>query len=207
MITLYGRPNSSNVQKVLWVLDRLGQTYDHVFVGGSHGGNDEDWYLSRNPTGLIPLLSDDGFDIWESNAILRYLAAKYGAGSGLWPPDPAARSRSDRWLDWQLSALAKPMTVLFRQRVRVPEEGRDAGAIAAAEAEAGRCWDMAGDCLAGSQWFAGTELGLADIALAPLAYRWVSLMPDRPVRGGFGDWYGRISGEPGFRKWIALPLS
>ncbi len=92
MLEIWGRNNSVNVQKVLWSCDELGVSFHRYDVGGPFGGNREPEYLARNPTGLIPTISDNGFALWESNTIVRYLSAKHGAGS-LWPENPEARSR------------------------------------------------------------------------------------------------------------------
>src|SRR4028119_2075997 len=94
MITIWGRKNSVNVQKVLWCCDELELPYERVDAGGTFGGTQEPEYLAMNPTGLIPTIRDDGFTLWESNTIVRYLAAKYGTGS-LWPEDPVARAPAE----------------------------------------------------------------------------------------------------------------
>lgn len=104
MIEVFGRTNSLNVQKVLWCLGELEVPFERYDVGGLYGGNKEPDFLARNPMGLVPLISDDGFDLWESNTIVRYLAGRYGAGL-LWPEDPEARALSDKWMDYQLGTI------------------------------------------------------------------------------------------------------
>jgi len=104
MIKIWGRKNSVNVQKVLWCCDELGIPYERVDAGGEFGGTREPEYLAMNPTALIPTIRDDGVTLWESNTIVRYLAAKYGAGS-LWPEDLAARSLAEKWMDYQLGTV------------------------------------------------------------------------------------------------------
>lgn len=101
---IWGRANSINVQKVLWAADECGVKHEREDVGGAFGGNDQAWYLKMNPNGVVPTIDDGGCVIWESNSAVRYLAAKYAAGT-LWPVDPGQRSEADRWMDWQLSNL------------------------------------------------------------------------------------------------------
>src|SRR5690606_7162305 len=100
MLTIYGRTNSVNVQKVLWCLGELDVPYERIDAGLAYGKNHDAWYLALNPNARIPLLVDGDFSLWESNTIVRYLASKYGAGS-LWPERPEPRALAERWMDWQ----------------------------------------------------------------------------------------------------------
>ena len=77
---IWGRTNSINVQNVLWCCGELGIPFRRIDVGGRFGGNSELAYLRLNPNGLVPTISDGGFVLWESNAIVRYLAARCGMG-------------------------------------------------------------------------------------------------------------------------------
>src|SRR6476661_5757432 len=104
MLTIWGRISSINVQKVVWTAGEVGQTFERIDVGGAFGGNREAAYLARNPNGLIPVLEDGDVCIWESNSIVRYLAARYGAG-WIWEEDPSLRADADRWLAWMLTEL------------------------------------------------------------------------------------------------------
>ena len=112
MLEVWGRKNSVNVQKVIWSCEEMGVPFQRYDVGGPFGGNHEPEYLALNPNGLIPAISDDGFVLWESNAIVRYLAAKHGAGT-LWSEDPAARAEADKWMDWQLGTLWNSLRPIF----------------------------------------------------------------------------------------------
>jgi len=98
-IQLYARRTSSNSQKVLWFLGELGLDYEFVATGGDAGGLQSPAFLALNPNGRVPLLVDGELAVWESHAILRYLAAAH-APARFWPADPAERSRVDRWMDW-----------------------------------------------------------------------------------------------------------
>src|SRR5258705_12073846 len=135
MIKIWGRNTSVNVQKVMWALGEVGVPHERIDVGGSFGKNKEPAYLAMNPNGLVPTLEEDGFLLWESNAIVRYLAAKYGAGK-LAPADPRSRARASSWMDWQLTVAHPPLTPVFWGLIRTPPEKRDHAAI---EAGKGKC--------------------------------------------------------------------
>jgi glutathione S-transferase len=121
VLEIWGRNNSVNVQKVLWSCDELGVSFRRYDVGGPCGGNREPEYLARNPTGLIPTLSDDGFALWESNTIVRYLSAKHGAGY-LLPENPEARALADKWIDYQLGTIWPAFRTAFLGLTRTPPE-------------------------------------------------------------------------------------
>ena len=127
---IWGRANSVNVQKVLWLADECGLAYERLDVGGPFGGNDQPWYLAMNPNGVVPTVEEAGRILWESNAILRYLAARYAPGT-LWPLDPGERSEAERWMDWQLGTLHAGMRAIYWGLVRTPAREHDTGAIAA----------------------------------------------------------------------------
>src|SRR5258706_11644764 len=123
MIKVWGRRNSGNVIKVVWCLDELGMPFELEEIGGNFGKNREPWFLKMNPNGLVPVIDDDGYIIWESNAILRYLGAKYSPGK-MWREEVRDRGDADRWMDWPM--LVQPyMTTLNVQLVRTPQEQRD----------------------------------------------------------------------------------
>lgn len=119
MLKIWGRANSINVQKVLWCCDELSLEYERIDAGGPFGRTQNPDYLAMNPNGLIPTISDDGFTLWESNAIVRYLAAKHGVG-GLCPEDLRERADADRWMDWQLGTLWVALRPVFIGLVRTP---------------------------------------------------------------------------------------
>src|SRR6266511_1613808 len=106
MLKIWGRNTSSNVQKVMWAVGELGLAHERIDIGGAFGKNKEPAYLAMNPNGLVPTLEDDdGFLLWESNSVVRYLAAKHGAGT-LEPAEAKARALASQWMDWQLSVVA-----------------------------------------------------------------------------------------------------
>ena len=143
MLTIYGRTNSVNVQKVLWCLAELDVPYERIDAGLKFGKNNEPWYLELNPNGQVPLLVDGSFSLWESNTIVRYLAGKHGFG-GLCPRSPETRALAERWMDWQLSTLIRPVSIVFQALYRTPPAERDAAAIARNTVEANRAMEPLG---------------------------------------------------------------
>jgi glutathione S-transferase len=210
MLKVWGRVNSVNVKKVLWMLDETGIPYDRSDAGLEHGVVDTPEYRAMNPNGRVPTIEDDGFVLWESNSILRYLAVKHG--SALYPADPQARASADRWMDWQLSTLSPAERNLFWGLVRTPADKRDMGAVMAAMKAAATCWAMVDAWIArhGGPYLDGGQMTIADIVLGCYARRWfgnevrVEGMPPFPA---LAAWYGKISERPGFARWVAVPMT
>ena len=144
MLRVWGRNNSINVQKVMWTVGELGLPHERIDVGGAFGGLDTAEYGALNPNRRIPTVEDEDVVVWESNACVRYLAARYGAGR-LWPEDVRRRAAADMWMDWQVSTLMPDMTVVFWGLIRTPEAERDypkiEAACPAARQHAGRSWN------------------------------------------------------------------
>src|SRR5712671_913307 len=128
MLKLWGRINSINVQKVLWALAELKVPYERTDAGLQFGVVNEPFYRRMNPNGRVPTIEDDGLVLWESNAIVRYLAAKHSAGS-LWPEDLKVRADADRWMDWKQTTFWPAIRVLFLGLMRTPPEKRDPRAL------------------------------------------------------------------------------
>jgi len=206
MLTVLGRNNSSNVQKVTWCLEELGVPYQREDVGGAFGRNRDADYLAMNPNGLIPTVLDEGRVLWESNTILRYLAARYGTGV-LWEPDPGRRAEGEKWMDWQLTVLRQPMSPLFKQYVRVPAAERDAELTGRLAREAARAFTLLDAALAKSPFLGGERFTVADIPCGVLAYRWMNLPVERPPLPALADWYGRLETRVPFRKTVMVGLS
>ena len=206
MLKILGRKTSSNVMEVLWLCGELGLEYDREDIGGPFGGNDQPEYLAKNPNGLVPTIEDDGFVLWESNAILRYLATKYGAGSTIWPDDLQSRAEADKWMDWQLSAVAAMITPIFWNLVRTPEPERDMDAVAAAIKRGHTVWGILDKHLADRNFVAGEHLTLGDIPVGIHAFRWFTLVDDRPSMPNLEAWYDRLQQRPVYREHCMNPL-
>ena len=206
MLEVWGRANSVNVQKVLWCLGELGVRFERRDVGGLYGGNREPGYLTRNPTGLVPMISDDGFDLWESNAIVRYLGARYGAGM-LWPEDPASRALADKWMDYQLGTVFPAFKGALLGLVRTPEGDRDPASIAASARATAKILTTLDRELADRKLVAGDALTVGDIALGPIVYRWLNLEIKRPSLPNLEAWHDRLSGRPAYRQHVMVSFA
>jgi glutathione S-transferase len=205
MLRLWGRANSSNVMKVLWVLEELRLPYERIDVGGPFGKTDTAEYRAMNPNGLVPTLQENGFTMWESNAILRYLCSAYAPDSPLWPKDLRARGNVDRWMDYQQTALNAPQGVVFVGLVRTPPDKRDMAAISAAAQQAGRIWSIVDAELAKHPFVAGKALTLADMAFGPHVHRWYVMPVERPETPHLRAWYDRLLALPIYARHIAVP--
>ncbi len=199
MLEIWGRRNSSNVIPVMWAVGETGAAYRRHDVGGSFGGLDTPEYLAMNPNGLVPTLSDDGEILWESNAIVRYLAAKYCADD-LWHADPARRSLSDRWMEWAKSTGVVATMGVFFATVRTEPDKRDPAAIARFAEAAARNWRFVDAQLSGRPYLAGDSLTMGDIPLGALVHRYFQLDVARPELPHVRAWYDRLSERPAYRE-------
>ena len=204
MIEVWGRANSVNVQKVLWCLGELEVPFDRYDAGGLYGVNKEPDFLARNPTGLVPLLSDDGFDLWESNTIVRYLAARHGAGS-LCPDDPADRALSEKWMDYQLGAVFPAFRDAVLGLIRTAPESRDQDRIAASVRATAGTLAVLDAHLEDRAYVAGDSLTVGDLALGSTVYRWLTLEIDRPPLPSLEAWHERLPQRPPYREHVMVP--
>lgn len=210
MLKIWGRASSVNVQKVLWAAEELGLAYERIDLGGKFGGTGDPAYRAKNPNGLIPTIEDsDGTPegtvvVWESNAILRYLAARYGAGS-LWPDPPALRSEADRWMDWALTAIGGEMRLLFWGFVRDPVNANVGEMLRAADSAA-LLWARLDAHLAARPFVAGDHLTMGDIPVGCYVQRYLSFPLDRPALPHLAAWHGRLTGRPGYRRHVMVEM-
>lgn len=206
MLKIWGRTNSINVQKVLWTVEELGIAYERIDAGMSFGVVNEPGYRAMNPNGRVPTIEDAGFVLWESNAIVRYLAAKHGAGS-LWPDSLQHRADSDRWMDWCSSTLAAPMTTLFWQLIRTPADKRDGKALDDARTQCEGLYRILDERLTGRPYLAAEHPTIGDIPVGCFVHRWKSLPVERPALPRLDAYYARLAERPAYRKSVMLPLS
>lgn len=207
MLRVWGRVNSSNVMKVVWLLEKLKLPYERIDVGGKFGKTDTPEYRAMNPNGLVPTLQDNGFTLWESNAILRYLCSAYAPDSPLWPSDVRARANVDRWMDYQQTALNAPQGVVFVGLVRTAPEQRDMAAIATAAKQVGRIWSILDAELGRHPYVAGERLTLADFCYGPHIHRWFTFAIERPDTPNLRAWYERLLALPAYAEHVAVTPS
>ena len=207
-IKIWGRANSVNVQKVLWCLRELDLVYERIDAGMAFGRNQDPDYLAMNPNGRVPTLVDRDFVLWESNSIMRYLVLAYGKGSPVYPDNPKQRAGVDRWLDWTLSTLQPVDRPVFWALVRTPLEQRDMIAIQKdADAEAQQ-WRIIDHQLATRRFIEGDDFTIADIALGAYARRWFGVEGIQKPRFKHLDrWFAQLAVRPGFKQFVAPPMS
>jgi glutathione S-transferase len=208
MIKIWGRNTSSNVQKAMWAVGELGLEHTRLDVGGAFGKNKEAPYLAMNPNGLVPTLEEDGFLLWESNSIVRYLAGKHDKANVLEPKDPRQRALASQWMDWQLSVVAPAITPAFWGLIRTPPEKRDWAAIKASQDKTTDAMKMLDAQLAKTAYVAGPAFSYGDIPVGVMAYRFRVLIPDRPPLANLERWFGLISKRKAFHDHVgSIPLS
>ncbi|MEG8039066.1 glutathione S-transferase family protein [Sphingomonas sp. LR60] len=203
MLTIWGRLNSHNVKKVVWLAEELGLPYERHDVGGAFGMDDA--YRAKNPNALIPTIDDADIVLWESNAILRYLAARHG-GDALWPADPVRRALADRWMDWQFG-YAEAQRPAFFGLVRQPGDQRNADAIEQATVACNRMMTVLDAALATQPWLSGETFGLGDVPMGVYAQTFFALALAREPLPHLADWYERLKTRPGYADNVMIPLS
>lgn len=204
-LRIWGRISSVNVQKVVWLADELGLAYERLEAGGTFGVVATPEYRRKNPNGLVPVIEEDGFVLWESNAIVRYLAAKHAPGV-LWPDDLRRRADIDRWMDWQATTFTPAMRDAFWQLLRVTPDERDAAAIEASRAAAEKGAAVLEAHLGGRDFVAGAAFSPADIVLGCAAHRWLHLPLAREPRPQIERWYARLKSRPGAVRVLSTPV-
>lgn len=208
MLRIWGRTSSSNVMKVLWLCEELAIPFERIDAGGAFGRTKDPDYLAKNPNALVPTIEeDDGFTLWESNSIIRYLARSRAPGNPIYPIAPREAADCERWMDWQLASLNAPMTTIFFTYVRIPEPDRDYAAAGKARDGAEKLWAMVEARLGANPFVCGSDVTLADIALGIYLHRWFSLPIERKAMPALEAWYARLKVRPGYTKHVALPMS
>ena len=205
MLRIWGRVNSVNVKKVLWLAEELGLKYERVDAGMQFGMVNTPEYRKMNPNSLVPTIDDDGFVLWESHAIVRYLAAKHGAGT-LWPADLKQRADSDRWMDWTFTFQAA-LRAVYWGLVRTPPEKRDPQAIEDGRRKCAELLAIPDHYLASKPYFAGNSLTIGDIPLGCHVQLWMRLPIERPAHRNLQHWFDRLCARPAFKKIVDIPLS
>ena len=214
---MWGRLSSINVRKVIWAAQELGVPFTRTDAGAAFGVTKTPEYLQRNPNALVPLMEDDGFVLWESNAIVRYLCAKHSTGQ-LYPADLQERFDAERWMDWQQTTFNSAGRESFIQLIRTPPEARKPEAVRASVAATARVMAMLDAHLAGRVWMQGERFGMADIPLGCEMHRWWGMpdagfaaigAPRKPLADypNVARWWAVIQARPGIRGVLDQPLA
>lgn len=204
MIKVWGRPDGSNVIKAMWCIGELGIEYDRIDWGGKFGGNDDPAYRAKNPNGRLPTIEEeDGWCVWESGAVIRYLSAKYSMGN-LYPEDLRARADADRWMDWSSLNMAGFNGAYLDYFFRLPAEQRDIKKIEEAVKKATPWYDILDKHLADRDYVCGDNLTIGDIPAGALTHRWMTWTPKglRPSHPNVEAWYARLCERPAYREHV-----
>jgi glutathione S-transferase len=206
MLRVWGRINSTNVQKVLWCLAELDLDYEQIDAGAKFGVVDTPEYRAMNPNALVPTIDDNGFVLWESNAIVRYLARRYSEGA-LFPTDLQQRFIAEQWMDWQATLLWPGVRPAFQGLVRTPPEERDEAAIASSMQVTSERLQGLETQLGRTRFVAGDDFSMGDIPIGVAVYRCFALGVDRAALPNVTRWYESLAERPPYRQHIMLPLS
>ncbi|MDB5872280.1 MAG: yliJ [Ramlibacter sp.] len=206
MLKIWGRLSSINVRKAVLAARWLEIPFERTDAGLDYGINKTPEYLARNPNGLVPLIEDDGFTLWESNVIVRYLCAKHSPGR-LYPDSLPARFEAERWMDWQQTTVSPAGRTAFIQLVRAPADKRSQDLIAQSVAAMEPLLNVVDAHLAQRPFMAGGSFTMADIPIACETHRWYGLPLERAARPHLERWYQGILAHPASRGVLDLPLS
>lgn len=204
MLRIYGRNNSINVRKVLWACEELGIAFEREDWGIGHRSTSEPSFLAMNPNAMVPVIDDAGFVLWESNSILRYLAAQYGrAGdAALYPLPVRERARVDQWIDWQASDLNRSWSYAFMALARKAPGYEDSALIAQSIAAWTRMMQVLEQQLQRSGGHvAGAQFTLADIPVGLSVNRWFATPFDHPALPAVTAYFERLGQRQGFRLY------
>jgi len=203
MLKIWGRVNSINVQKVMWAVGELKLPHQRVDAGMAFGVVNTPEYRKLNPNGRVPTIDYDGFVLWESNVIVRYLYAKHGPARTL-----EQGYGEEKWMDWTTSTVGAPITTIFWQLIRTPADKRDMPAVEAAIKQAIDIFKIADDNLAGRPYMGGAGFSMGDIPFGCFVNRWMQLPIQRPDHGNLVRYYERLKSRPAFRQHVAaIPLT
>lgn len=205
MLRVWGRRSSSNVQILMWCIGELGLPYERYDAGQRYGVNNTPAFLAMNPNGTIPVLIDgDSEPLWESAAILRYLAGRYGHAP-LWPEEGMARAHVDKWAEWaKINVNVNFTRPIFWQVVRTPPAARNLEAISQAVATLDKSLDIAEKRLTDSAFLAGDEFTLADIHLGHMLFRYFDIPIPRPARPALDRYYAVLKQRPAFQEHVMV---
>ena len=203
MLKVWGRATSVNVQKAMWTVGELGLDHERIDVGGPFGGLDSPEFLALNPHGVIPVIEDGDTVVRESNAIIRYLSAKYGKGS-LWAEDPGERALADQWMEYLSTSFYGDFIACFLGIIRTPPSKRDNAAVAAAAERAGKRMEIFDRQLEGKSFICGDSLTMGDIPMGSMLYRYFTLEIEKPSLPNVEAYYQRLQERAAYRNHVMV---
>jgi glutathione S-transferase len=203
MLKVWGRRSSANVQKVMWLVGELKLAHEHIPAGGPYGLTNEPKFRAMNPNGLVPVIEDDGLVMWESNAILRYLAATYGKDK-FWFADAKARAPIDQWEEWAATTFQPNMIGLFVSHWRTPENQRNPNVIRNFLQRSEKDLRLLDAELAKRPYIAGDAFSLADIAAGTHLYRYYTMGTPYPSLPNIEAWYKRLQERAAYREHVMI---
>jgi glutathione S-transferase len=206
MLTLWGRPTSDNCTKLLWTLGEIGLSYTLVETNIGPPSAQPPELLELNPNGLVPVLREEDFLLWESNCIVRYLCAKFSADT-LYPGGLQERAIAEQWMDWQTTTLERPLSQMLWSVYRSSPGQADQRAVEAARQSAAKAMGILNGHLATRDFVAGCRLTMGDIPVGVMAYRWFGLESERPSVPHLERWYRRLCDLPEYRRNVMRPLA
>lgn len=217
MLKLWGRPTSGRTQKVLWTLAEIGLEFDFMLASATMGpgghvskGNqpfgivNTAEYREKNPNGKVPTIDDDGFVLWESNSIVRYLAMQY-APDLLYGNDIRTFASASRWLDWENNELLPPQHEMAMHLIRLPEDQRDPQVLDHACRQFIKALGIAEAQLGRTRHLCGEPFTYGDIALGLRVHRWKIFGLAQPPMPNLDRWYAEVTARPAFSVWTADP--
>jgi glutathione S-transferase len=205
MLKIWGRINSVNVKKALWCLGELGVPYERVDAGGQFGVVNTPEYRKMNPNGRVPLMEEDGFVLWESHSIVRYLCAKHSLGQ-LCPSELRARADAERWMDWAFT-FQSAMRDVFWGLIRTPPEKRNPKAIEDGIKASHELAAMLDQALAERPYVAGAAFTMGDIPIGAEVQRYLRVPIERPSWPKLEAWFERLRERPSFARHVDIPLT
>lgn len=203
---IWGRMSSVNVKKVVWTAQELGLDFQRTEAGGQFGVVKTPGYMELNPNSLVPVIDDNGYVLWESNVIVRYLCAKHSPGQ-MYPTDLRERFDAERWMEWQQTAVNPASRSGFLQLVRTPAAQRNMALLAESNAAVEALMATLDAHLAGRSFMVGERFSMADIPLACEVHRWFGMPQARQSRPNIERWYASISARQTSKGVLDLPLS
>lgn len=206
MLKIWGRTNSINVQKVLWCCSELNIPFERIDAGMQFGVNNTPEYKAKNPNALVPMIEEDGMVLWESQAIVRYLARKHGLGS-MCPSNAKACADADRWMDWNATTVWPNLRPVFWNLVRTEPAKRDMPLVESSRKGLAVSMTILDTHMANRQYVTGNDFTMGDIPLGVSIHRWFNMDIMRENLPNLGAYYKRLQERSAFAKHAGLPLN